>query len=423
MRRSEVIVLGAGIVGVSTALALQARGHRVLLIDKQAPGLGASYGNAGVIQREAVEPYAFPRDPSTLLGAALGRDNAIHYHAGALVGLLRPLVAYWKNSAPRHYPRIAAEYSTLIAHSLSEHAPWIASSGAHDLIRQQGWYQAFRASPALAEATRTAQRLQDARGLAFRAMSAEDLLQAAPSLRAGAFAGAIYWQDPWTVSDPALLVQRYAELFVSRGGSFAFGDASSLAPAGAGWGVTADGSTVTAEQAVIALGAWSDALLRRLGYKFPLFIKRGYHRHFTTRTPFEISMLDAANGLMLAPMRAGLRITTGAEFAKLDAAATPVQIQRSEAYVREIVDLGDAVETTPWVGARPCTADMKPVVGPAYRHKGLWFNLGHGHQGLTLGPATARLLAEQIDGHPTFVDRTPFLPSRFRRDWKTTNNA
>src|SRR5687768_7573421 len=108
MKQSEFIVLGAGIVGVSTALALQARGHRVVLVDKQAPGLGASYGNSGVIQREAVEPYGFPRNLATLLGAAMGRENAISYHPGALFGLVRPLARYWWNSAPKRYARIAS---------------------------------------------------------------------------------------------------------------------------------------------------------------------------------------------------------------------------------------------------------------------------------------------------------------------------
>lgn len=414
MARSEFIVLGAGIVGASTALALQARGHRVILVDRQEPGMGASHGNAGVIQREAVEPYGFPRQLSLLIGAALGRENAIHYHADALFGLVKPMATYWRNSAPARYRPIARDYSTLIAHSIAEHAPLIDAAGAQDLIRKQGWYQAYRSEAEVADAHRTAERLREAYGLSFQATTSEELSRAAPSLRKNSFAGAIYWPDPWTVSDPGELVRRYTDLFVGRGGALMRGDASTLGSAGVGWSVRTDAGTVTAAQAVVALGAWSDAVLRRLGYDLPLFIKRGYHRHFQTRAPFDTPVLDMTHGFMMAPMRAGLRITTGAEFAKFDAAPTPVQIQRSEAYVREVLDLGDAVETTPWLGARPCIADMKPVVGPGYLHQGLWFNLGHGHQGLTLGPATARLLAEQIGNEDTFVDKAPFLPSRFR---------
>lgn len=408
------MVLGAGIVGVSTALALQARGHRVLLMDRQEPGLGTSYGNAGVIQREAVEPYAFPRSVPILLGAALKRNNAIHYHAGALPGLARPLSRYWWHSAPARYQRIATEYSALIAHCVSEHRPLVEASGAQHLIRKDGWYQAYRGAAEFAAAVQTAQRLHTEHGLAMQAMAGDALVQIEPALKPRAFAGAIWWQDPWTVSDPHLLVQHYADLFIARGGKLVLGDAASLQQAGAGWRVRSAQGAETAAQVVIALGASSHALLQQLGYSLPLFIKRGYHRHFATRRKFGISLLDVANGMMLAPMRKGLRITTGAEFARLNAKPTPVQIAQSERHAREILDLGEAVEPEPWLGARPCTADMKPVVGPGWLHKGLWFNLGHGHQGLTLGPATARLLAELLDGVEPFVDSAPFLPSRFR---------
>jgi D-amino-acid dehydrogenase len=124
-------------------------------------------------------------------------------------------------------------------------------------------------------------------------------------------------------------------------------------------------------------------------------------------------MLDVANGVMLAPMARGLRLTTGAEFARRDARATPVQLDHAERSTRRLVDLGDGVEAEPWLGARPCTVDMKPVIGPAPRHPGLWFNFGHAHQGFTLGPATGRLLAEMMDGETPFTDPAPYLPSRF----------
>lgn len=412
MKKKEIIVLGAGIVGVSTALALQARGHHVTLLDLQAPGRGASFGNAGLIQREAVEPYGFPRDLPMLVGAALGRLNAIHYHASALPELLRPLWEYWRNSAPSRYPRIAAEYSALIAHSTSEHAPLIEAACAGHLIRKQGWHEAYRTARAFDQAAQDAERLRCAYGLAGRSLGSQELSVIEPALKKP-MAGAIWWEDPWSVANPGELVQLYAQLFVQRGGMFRTDQGIELVQTPSGW--TARGATleVAAQDAVIALGAWSFAAVRKLGYDLPVFVKRGYHRHFRKPAQFGISMLDAENGIMLAPMNTGLRIATGAEFAALDAPATPVQLQRSEKLVSELVELGEPVEVQPWLGARPCVADMKPLVGPAGRHKGLWFNFGHGHQGLTLGPASARLLAEQFDGEPTMVAAAPYLPSRF----------
>ncbi|WP_027014269.1 NAD(P)/FAD-dependent oxidoreductase [Comamonas composti] len=413
MKQKEIMVLGAGMVGVSTALALQARGHHVILLDRQQPGRdGASFGNAGLIQREAVEPYGFPRDLATLVGAALGRENAIHYHLSALPALASPLFQYWRNSAPARYPQIAAEYAALIAHSTSEHAPWIEAAGAGHLIRKQGWHEVYRSAAAFDKGARDAERIRAAWGLAGRALSGQELAALEPALKKP-LAGSILWQDPWSVASPGDLVDLYAKLFVQRGGEFRTGQGIELSPRGAGWCARGAGLEVSAQEAVMALGAWSFDAVRKLGYALPVFVKRGYHRHFRKPQNFGISMLDAENGIMLAPMTAGLRICTGAEFARLDAPATPVQIQRSTELASELVQLGEPVEDMPWLGARPCVADMKPLIGPAVRHKGLWFNFGHGHQGLTLGPASARLLAEQIDGEPTFVPAQAYLPARF----------
>lgn len=414
MKKKEVLVLGAGIVGVSTALALQSRGHHVVLLDRQAPGLGASYGNAGIIQREAVQPYGFPRDLPTLARAALGRDNAIRYHAGALPKLLGPLLHYWRNSAPRNYAEIAAAYSTLVAHSIAEHAPLIEAAGATHLIRKQGWHQAYRTPRAFERAAREAERVRDAYGLSGRSVSAQELGVIEPALLPR-LAGSVLWQDPWTVANPAELVALYANLFVARGGAFVADEAWQLTPTSGGWSAQGATRQVSGQEAVIAMGAWSFDVARKLGYALPMFVKRGYHRHFARPQGFGISLLDAENGIMLAPMQQGLRMATGAELAPLGAAATPVQIARSQILASELVALGEPLEQQPWMGARPCSADMKPLVGPAYRHKGLWFHFGHGHQGLTLGPASARLLAEQFCGEPTLVPAQPFLPSRFAR--------
>ncbi|MBV8123444.1 MAG: FAD-dependent oxidoreductase, partial [Paucibacter sp.] len=113
------------------------------------------------------------------------------------------------------------------------------------------------------------------------------------------------------------------------------------------------------------------------------------------------------------PQQRGLRLTTGAEVARMDAPSTPRQLAGCEAAARELLDLGQAVEAQPWLGNRPCTADMKPIIGAAPQHRGLWFNFGHGHQGFTLGPASARLLADLMEDRTPYTDATAFSPARF----------
>lgn len=409
---STVLVLGAGMVGTCTALHLAQRGHTVTLLDRREPGRETSYGNAGFIQREAVEPYAFPRHWATLLRVAFKRGADVNYHLSALPGLAGPLLRYWANSTPRRHADISLAYARLVQHCLSEHQALITAAGADDLVRRDGYLCVYRSAGTLEAEVRDAARVAQAHGLRHEALDADTLAATEPALHAR-LAGAIHWQDPWTVSDPGELVNRYAAWFQRLGGQFVQGDATTLQPTAAGWRVRTNTGSVDAEHAVIALGPWADTLLRPLGYRYPLFVKRGYHRHYRGGPVPVRPLFDVEGGVVIAPMRQGVRLTTGAEFARIDAPPTPVQVGRVHALASQLLHLPEPVEAQPWMGARPCTADMLPVIGAAPHHKGLWFNFGHAHQGFTLGPVSGRLLAELMEGQTPLVDARPYAPTRF----------
>lgn len=409
---TSVLVLGAGMVGTCTALHLALRGHRVTLVDRKGPGQETSYGNAGIIQREAVQPYAFPREPDVLAKMLLGQGAALHYHWGALPALAPRLLRYWCNSHPERHAAATRHYARLIEHALSEHEPLIRAAGAEDLVRQVGYRVVYRDARALQQGADEARAVAQAYGLRHAVLDAQALAQAEPALRMP-LAGAVHWLDPWVVSDPGELVQRYAQALERAGGVIAQGDATTLRATARGWAVRTQAGEVDAEHAVVALGPWSETLIRRFGYRLPLFVKRGYHRHYRGGEGPRIPLLDEAGGYVLAPMRRGVRLTTGAEFAFVDAPPTPVQVDRAYAQARRLFDLPEPVEAQPWMGARPCTVDMLPVIGPAPRHARLWFNFGHAHQGFTLGPVSGRLMAELIEGGPTVVDPAPYAPTRF----------
>jgi D-amino-acid dehydrogenase len=411
---AEIIVLGAGMIGVCTALQLVKRGHAVTLIDRNTPGQETSYGNAGIIQREAVEPYPFPRDLSSLFIAMRKGGIDVNYHLNALPLIAPKLLRYWWYSSPPRYREIALAWSRLIEHSIAEHAPLIEEAGAADLVRKQGWCMGFRTPLAFELALKEAERKSEEYGIVHRALDGAALAAAEPALKRR-LAGAIHWVEPWTVRSPGTLVERYANLFERLGGRILQGDAETLRKQGSAWVVKTESGEVSAEHAVIALGPWSSQVTDALGYQLPLFVKRGYHRHYRAPSNLSMPMLDAENGVMLAPMNAGLRLTTGAEFAALGAPATPLQLKKAERAIAELIELGKPVEKKPWLGARPCVVDMKPVIGAAPNNQGLWFHFGHAHQGFTLGPASGRLLAELISGEPPYVDPAPYSPMRFVR--------
>lgn len=191
------------------------------------------------------------------------------------------------------------------------------------------------------------------------------------------------------------------------------GDALSLRQWRGGWAVETEIGGISARSAVLALGPWTAELLKRLGYTWPLFVKRGYHRHYRGGATLDVATVDAERGYVLAPQSRGLRLTSGAQIARMEAPPAPRQLIGAESEARQLLDLGEPVEATPWMGCRPCSADMKPIIGALPRHPGLWVNCGHGHQGFTLGPASGRLLADLMAGTPPYVDDGPFSPLRF----------
>jgi D-amino-acid dehydrogenase len=409
----SVIVVGAGMVGVASALHLQRRGWSVVLVDRKPPGRETSYGNAGFIQSEAVRPYPMPRDLRKLLAIAMRRTNDVHYSIASLPRHIGPLLRYWWHSSPERHRSISQSYARIIAQAAGEHGVLIRQAGADNLVQRRGYHSLHRTQAALDNAALVAETLAAEHGVRSQIIGAAQLAAVEPGLTETG-AGAIHWRDTWTVSDPGGLVATYADLFTRLGGTFVNGDAATLAPAaGGGWRIDSDDGRLDADSAVVALGPWSPDLLAKFGYRFPMVRKRGYHRHFSGGSKLDLPLQDPAFGYVVAPMSQGLRLTTGAELAGRSMSARPIQLERAEQAAREIVDLGSAVEAEPWSGVRPCMPDMLPVVGPAARHKGLWMHFGHGHQGYTLGPATGRLLAELMSGEPTFTDASAFGPARY----------
>lgn len=415
--KSDVLVLGAGIVGVSAALHLLERGRSVTLIDRQGPGEGTSYGNAGLIERASVIPYAFPRDWRALAKYALNRSSDVRYSPLHILRIAPWLFRYWLNSAPTRLEQATQDILPLIEASVVEHDRLVTRAGAGNLVNANGFITAFRSEEHFSQAQAELETLCRF-NLNTRILSRTELLTLEPVLAHGtaSIAGGLHWLDPKTVYDPEGLVKAYHALFLKEGGRFAQGDAATLRQEGETWALDfSDGDRLSASQAVVALGPQSGLVFRKFGYRLPLEVKRGHHRHYRQPdgAPLGHSILDEQAGFVLAPMRQGIRLTTGVEFASPDAPANSIQLARAEAVARQLLPLGVPVEQTPWLGLRPALPDMKPVIGEAPRHKGLWFDFGHAHHGLTLGPASGRLLAEMMTGAKPFADPTPFRPERF----------
>ncbi len=418
MIRADVMVLGAGMAGVSAALHLQQRGRSVLLIDRRGPGEETSYGNAGIIQREGVVPYAFPRDPALLVRYAFNLLPEANLHWSALPSIAPWLFHYWRASTPSAIAATARAMRPLVERCIVEHEALMGPAGVLGLMRRTGYLRVYRTAEAMDAAFATEAANREIYGVNFQALDRAAVAALEPHLK-DCIVGGMLMPDPASVPDPGAVVKAYATLFEERGGRILRGEARTLREAAQGstkgWEVQTAEDAASTPAAVLALGPWANDVFRALGYRFPLGVKRGYHRHFRAEgnATLDRPVLDAERGYVLAPMAAGIRLTTGVEFAQRDAPPTPVQLARAEPSAREIFPLGATADGQIWLGRRPCLPDMLPIVGPAPRHRGLWFDFGHHHLGFTLGPVTGRLLAEMMTGETPFTDPAPYRAERF----------
>jgi D-amino-acid dehydrogenase len=411
--RADVIVLGAGIVGTSIALHLVKRGLAVVLVDRGGPGEGTSYGNTGIIEGNTIFPQAFPSDWTVLLRIALKRAPEANYHLSFLPKVAPWLIAFHAASRPERLLETAQLMRPLFARAIAEHEALAAEAGAGRYLAHNGWLKLYRGERSFAAQARELE-LAASLGIANVPLDGDAARALEPSLNP-VFRRAVHWTGAVSVSNPLAVTRAYAARFAALGGITLNGDARSLRRAEPHWRVDTSTGALDAGEAVLALGPWTPDVLDPLGIKLPLAVKRGYHRHFQAQGNAALSrpILDAEKGYCLAPMEQGIRLTTGAEFADRDAPPSPVQFDRLLPAARELFPLGEPVEPAPWMGARPCFADSRPVIGRAPHQRGLWLAYGHGHWGLTLGPATGRLIVEMMSDATAFCDPKPYAAERF----------
>jgi D-amino-acid dehydrogenase len=408
----EIAVVGGGIVGVSTALHLLMRGAKVALIDRGPPELATSYGNAGIVGTF----YLLPFDPppfSQMLNVLLNRLPSVHIQYRHLPKSIGWIARYYLNSRREQRRILGRLYWPLIADAIREHKTLMQGTDAERYLTAHGNAFLFRTEASFASKSLELEEARQ-RGVPYKIMSAAEFGDIEPDIKP-IYSKALYWPGNVRLTNPGAVVTAYTEKFVRDGGKFLKAKAHNLQSNGDAWRVETSNGTIQAQQVALCTGPWTGDFFRPLGYRFPLEMKRGYHRHFSAIGGAKLAhaICDVDVGYYLCPMEQGYRITTGAEFAAVDAPPTPVQLDQVLPYARELFPLGEPVESKAWLGSRPCLPDSLPIIGPAPRHKNLWFNFAQNHAGLTSGPASGRLLAEMIRGEKTFCDPYPYRADRF----------
>jgi D-amino-acid dehydrogenase len=410
-RSADVIVLGAGIVGVSAGVAARQRGLSVIVLDRREPGSETSYGNAGILSSGSILPLNKPSLWSALPSYVTNRNAALRWDPAWTIRNIDWVVRFLANATPSRVKPRATALHGLIGASLKLHRDWIVKADAGHRIRETGWLKAWR-SDAVAAAKAEQDVLADY-GIESRMLDRQAISALEPGILPVYKVGLLHTQTA-SVDSPGAVVKAYARMLSGLGGAIRQSDVRAMLPDGEGWRVLLADGAVTAPHVVVALGPWSADLLRPLGYRVPLAFERGYHREFKPNPARSLlrPIHDAEGSFLMTPMERGIRVTSGVELTARDAPSSLAQLDQVVPLAHGVVEFGDAVGE-PWRGARPTLPDSLPMIGPAPRHPGLWLAFGNQHIGFTTGPATGDEIAAMIAGARPAFDVSAFAPSRY----------
>jgi D-amino-acid dehydrogenase len=411
LKQVDVAVLGAGIVGVSVAIAARQRGLSVVLVDRREPGSETSYGNAGILSSGSILPLNKPSLFRALPAYLTNSNAALRWNPAWAIRNADWIARFLANAAPsKVLPRAKALHG-LIGASLKLHREWIVKAGAGDRIRETGWLKVWR-SEAL-DAARQEQEFLASFGIKSDLLDRQAISALEPNIVPVYKVGLLHTQTA-SVDSPGGVVKAYARMFSHLGGEIRQSDVKAIEPAAEGWRLPLGGGAISARHVVVALGPWSADLLRPLGYRVPLAFERGYHQEFTPNPARALQrpIHDAEGSFLMTPMENGIRVTSGVELTDRDAPSSFAQLDMVVPMARGVVEFGAAV-AEPWRGARPTLPDSLPMIGPAPRHARLWLAFGNQHIGFTTGPATGAAIAAMIAGDKPGFDVAPFSPGRY----------
>jgi len=414
VHRPTVLVVGAGVIGLACALRLAREGLRVVVLDRDAPGRGTSFGNAGHIATEQVFPLASPEVVRGSLRYLLDRESALRIRPAYALAILPWLARFAWAARPAAFARGTAALVSLQRTAREDLAELIALAGVPHLMHTHGHLVVVERAQNL-EASKVEVERMRVHGVKVEWIEPPSVQALVPELEApvvGAwhFAGTGHVDDPYAVSSALEKAIRAA------GGEILQREIVDVASVGDGVEIRANtGEQIAGTHLVLAAGAWSKPLAAKLGYKVPLDTERGYHVTLPKAFPaFRIPVASFDRKVIMTPMTAGLRMTGTVEFGGLAAPPDPNRFAMLRRHLAALVPSVPKAGLTTWMGYRPSLPDHLPVLGRVPDGRNVFFAFGHQHLGLTLAGVTARIIADQVLGREPGIDLAPFSPLRFR---------
>ena len=408
----DVTIVGAGIVGICCALSLQEKGKTVRLVDKDAPGQGASHGNAGVISPWSCVPQSLPGLWKKVPGWVLDPDGPVSVRPGYLPKLAPWALKFLRAGQIDKVKAISDAMAVLTRSNVDIYRRHLAGTGHEDLLRH-AWYVHVYRDAAAASLDDLDWRLRAAHDAPVEVVNGDQLREIEPCL-SKKYQAAILIKDQARAVSPGRLGSVLADKVRSLGGEFVQARVHRLAPSDTGWTVACDRGDLHSAQVVAAAGAWSMQLLNPLGVQVPLEAERGYHLLF--RNPgvaLSHSIMEVEDKFVTSSMEMGVRSAGTAEFAGLDAPPNYARARMLARQTKRMLPDLNIEDTEEWMGVRPSLPDSLPCIDEIRGRPGLYAAFGHSHYGLGMAPMTGRIVADLVTNTIPNFDIAPYSSTRF----------
>lgn len=413
MADPDVIVIGAGVVGLSAAIAAQARGMTVTVLDREGPAAGASAGNAGAFAFTDILPLASPgilkKAPKWLLDP-LGPLAVPPAYA---LKIAPWMFRFWRACSPEQVARSTTAQTALMDLSKAELEYFLEQTGTLPMLRKDGNLQVYENEAEL-KAALPGWRVREAHGIEFHHVDASRMAEIQPGL-AARFTHGTFTPGWYSIADPKLYTLALADHFRSMGGILERANVTALRPVEGGVEIMSEGGEIRrALQVVLSAGAFSHRIARSLNECIPLETERGYNTTlpadaFDLRT----QVTFGGHGFVVTRLSTGIRVGGAVELGGLE---LPPNFRRSEAMLKKAKDFLPGLKTqggTQWFGFRPSLPDSLPAIGRSRATPRVIHAFGHGHLGLTQSAGTARLVVDLLTGKTPTIDIASFSPQRF----------
>lgn len=410
------LIVGAGIVGLATALHLQRRGVAVTVIDRKGPAGGASFGNGGILTAAGNVPVSGPGLMGSVPRMWLSRTGPLFLRLRDLPGMADFFARYRHECTAERARATSAVLATLTAGTLEDHRALAAGTEAARHIHDTPYLYVWPRRADF-EADRFAWPLRRELGFTWDVIEGAALHDLVPQM-ATQLGFAVAPHHSGRIDDPGAYCAALARVMAERGGRLirAEVDDFSRAPDGRVTGLRAGGEALTADVTVIAAGVWSRSLMAKLGLQVPIIAERGYFLELLEPSQdFAASLMITPGKFVLTPMEGRIRLAGLVEIAEADAPMRRAPLALLEELARDYFPGLAWRGTRGWVGPRPAPVDSIPLIGAVPGAAGAFCAFGHHHIGLTTGPRTGEILAGLICGDRRNIDLSPFDPARFAR--------